>query len=228
MSNNASSKPTVLFVFTSAHRIANRPTGWSLPDAAKPFYALKSEYNIVAVSPQGGEPPLDPRTAKEFNDDECKKFINDPEALDVWQKTRRIRDVKVEDIHAICIVGGHGAMVDLAEDQELANLIYSLRKNDKVISAISHGPSGLLAVVKTGVDKNFLSNVRVTAITDQQEEQAGFQGLLPFSLERELQSAGAAYTAMDVSFDNGILTGMNSYCADQFASQLRMVLSKGQ
>lgn len=101
----------VLVVFTSHGSLLNgKPTGYYLPEIAHPYYRLKKAgFKLIAASPAGGEPPLDPSSVEAFKDDpESKEFLNDKEAQDWVKNTVKLSEIKdVSDYSAYFAPGEH-------------------------------------------------------------------------------------------------------------------------
>ena len=101
--------PKVLFVLTSANKLANgSPTGWYLPEFAHPYNVLDGKTEITVASPNGGEAPIDPTSVEWFKDDVSVNFLNSKQSL--WKNTQKLADFagKAGSFDAIFFVGGHG------------------------------------------------------------------------------------------------------------------------
>ncbi|ORY34233.1 class I glutamine amidotransferase-like protein [Naematelia encephala] len=211
------SKQTILFIFTSADKaLDGKPIGWYLPEAAHPYYALVDHFAIDSASPKGGLPPLDHVSVENFKDDESVKFLEkDPAAKKIWSETKKISDVSAADYAAIFVVGGHGPMIDLAVDKDLAKLLQDFYAAKKPIAAVCHGPAALTSATKPGSSESILSGVKVTGFSNSEEAQTpynDFVNILPFSLEDKLGSLGGKYEkgadwGAYVIVDGIILTG---------------------
>jgi len=76
----------------------DHPTGYYLPEIAHPAYAFeRAGYTLDAVSPKGGEAPLDQASVDAFKDDkECQAFLKS----DKWQawvkNTGKLSDVPAD------------------------------------------------------------------------------------------------------------------------------------
>lgn len=100
-------KKKVLFVFTSCSKtLVGGETGWYLPEAAHPYYALVGHHHIDFASPDGPNPPLDPNSKKMFTDKESVQFLEDPTVQEKFDTALRLRDVNANDYDAIFYVGG--------------------------------------------------------------------------------------------------------------------------
>ncbi|KAI9635707.1 class I glutamine amidotransferase-like protein [Dioszegia hungarica] len=232
-----SSQQTILFIFTSADKLLNgAPTGWYVPEAAHPYYALKPHFNIDSASTKGGAAPVDQSSVENFKDDESVKFMNsDAEAKKLYTETKKISEVDAKDYAAIFVIGGHGPMIDLAEDKAFAKLVGDFYAAKKPVSAVCHGPAALVSS-KTPSGDSILKGAEVTGFSNAEEAQTpynDFVNILPFSLEDRLSElSGGKYTkakedwGVKVVWDQGILTGQNPASAKALGEKLAEILQK--
>ena len=97
---------------------------------------------------------------------------------------------------------------------------------DKIISAVCHGPAGLLQTM----DKNgnsILKNKRVTGFTNEEEQTVKLDKIVPFSLERRMKELGGNFEITEnfkpfVIPDGQIITGQNP--ASAFVAAARKVI----
>lgn len=120
------SKPSVLFILTSADKVLDgKPTGWYLPEAAHPYYKLAPHFNIDFASPKGGAAPLDQASVDMFKDEESVKFLNDPATQKLVQNTKKVADLSAQDYAAIFVVGGVCSFSDTMRESSSALILYS-------------------------------------------------------------------------------------------------------
>merc|ERR1712098_758918 len=121
-----SSQPKVLFVLTSHDQMGNtgKPTGWYLPEFAHPYHV-----------------PSSVEASKE--DDVSVKFLKENENL--WKQTEKLDSFlgRAGEFDAIFFVGGHGPMFDLATSTTSHKLINEFASQNKIVSAVCHGPAAL-------------------------------------------------------------------------------------
>lgn len=208
------SAPRILIIVTSHAALGStgEPTGLWFEELAAPYYEFVGAGSQVDIaSPKGGHPPIDPRSEQEPGD-AVKRFRDDPEAMQKLSETLRIADVR-EPYDAYFVVGGHGVMWDLAEDDTLAKLLGLAHGHGKVISAVCHGPAALLRV--RSVDgEPLIKDRRVTGFSDEEERAVQLADKVPFLLESRLAEVGAQYERgpMWGSFvvaDGRLITGQN-------------------
>ncbi|CZR66668.1 related to NonF protein, involved in nonactin biosynthesis [Phialocephala subalpina] len=192
-----SPRPKVLFVVTSHDKLG-----------AHPYEVLAPHVDIIWASPKGGESPLDPMSAQVADDDlVTKKFLTRDEKT--WKITEKLEMFlgRAEEFAAVFYVGGWGPMFDLATDPISHKLINEFYNANKIISSVCHGPAAL-AKVKLPSGKYFLHGEPVTGYSNVEEEMAGVRGIMPFSLETQLDEAsGGNYSKGEKPYDVHVVVG---------------------
>lgn len=119
------------------------------------FWEVADEagYAMDIASPDGGKVPLDPEglMTSQLADavglaGEPTKMYEDRKFMDKLNDTMKVSDTKVSDYDAIYMTGGHGVMFDFPDSKDLAELTTEFYEAGKVVSAVCHGPCGLLNV----------------------------------------------------------------------------------
>ncbi|WVF65907.1 hypothetical protein IAT40_000645 [Kwoniella sp. CBS 6097] len=228
------SKQSVLFILTSADKLLNgAPTGWYLPEAAHPYYALHNDFNIEVASTAGGEAPIDKSSVEMFKDEESVKFLSDPQAQKLVKNTKKISEVKAEDYAAIFVVGGHGPLIDLAPSKDFAKLVQDFYAAKKPVAAVCHGPAAFATTNKPNSSESILNGVEVTVFSNAEEAQTpynDFVNILPFSPEDKMKELGGKFVKADepwgvkIVWDGGILTGQNPASAGPLGQKLKEIL----
>ena len=112
----------ILMVLTSHDQLGTtgRKTGFWLEEFAAPYFVfLDAGADVTLVSPQGGQPPIDPKSDLPENQTPAMtRFKKDPAAQHALAHTLRLRDVSSEEFDTIFYPGGHGPMWDLAESPD--------------------------------------------------------------------------------------------------------------
>ena len=140
--------------------------------------------------------------------------------MDRLTDTMDLSDIRVQDYDAIYLTGGHGVMFDYPDNERLIELIARFYDNGRVVSAVCHGPSGLLNV-KLQNGEYLLNNKNVTGFSWKEEKLAKRDHAVPFNLEEELQHRGASFSAAKLPFgghvveDDRLITGQNPKSAKQ-------------
>lgn len=220
----------VLFVLSSWSKIPNtdEKTGWWMSEAAHPWKKLHDAgYEVDFVSPMGGEPPI---TGVDMNDDINQEFMSNPDVAKKLKNTMTPLEVKVEEYAAIHYVGGHGACWDFPNNEGLANIAAYLYNNGYIVSAVCHGPCGLLNI-KLQDGSLLIKNKRLTAFTDKEEREVKKCYEVPFLLQEELMLKGAIYVLKEnwtnhVEIDGRLITGQNPQSAALVGSELVKMLKR--
>lgn len=205
----------------------NYVTGWWAEELFEPVLALQEAGHTVGLaSPNGGKPVVDPLSlSKEYDPDGKYKKIYDSGIAD---KTTPIVDVQASDYDAIFIVGGHGAMFDLAHDENLHAIINVVYELGGIVSAVCHGPAPLV-YTKLKDGKGILDGLEVTGYPNNMEPEE-VRGLLPFSLEDEMRKIANYKTDADVDQfvvwgNEQILTGRDPQSSPLFGKELAKKLT---
>ncbi|MDN4987162.1 type 1 glutamine amidotransferase domain-containing protein [Bradyrhizobium sp. WYCCWR 13022] len=224
----------VLMVITSHDQLGDtgRKTGFWLEELAAPYYTFKDAgAEITLASPQGGRPPLDPKSNEpEFRTDLTRRFEKDPEAETQLGKTIRLDSVRQEDYDTLFYPGGHGPMWDLAEDKNSIKLIESFIAAGKHIGIVCHS-TGALHHVKTPDGKLLVQGKEVTGFTNGEEEEVGLTKVVPFLVEDEMLRLGAIFSKTanwtpHVVIDGLLITGQNPHSSGPAAKALMAAVSQ--
>merc|ERR1712219_80424 len=212
-----SSQPKVLFVLTSHDQMGNtgKPTGWYLPEFAHPYHVLSPHAQISIASPSGGASPLDPSSVEASKEDDVSvKFLKENENL--WKQTEKLDSFlgRAGEFDAIFFVGGHGPMFDLATSTTSHKLINEFASQNKIVSAVCHGPA-------------------VTGFSTSEEDAVGLTSAMPFILEDQLnvasggkfEKAGADW-GEKVVVSGKIITGQNPASASGVGQAILKAIQK--
>ena len=207
----------ILMVLTSHEQLGNtgKKTGFWLEEFAAPYFLLKDVgAAITLASPQGGQPPLDPKSDLPENQTEfTKRFHADPAAQTALANTKKLTDVSAHDFDAVFYPGGHGPMWDLPDNPISIALLEAFVQTDKPVGAVCHAPVALINV--RGKSGDYLvKGKRVTGFTNSEEEAVGLTDVVPFLLEDRLKERGGIYSktanwAPYVQVDGKLVTGQN-------------------
>ncbi|HBI70462.1 MAG TPA: type 1 glutamine amidotransferase domain-containing protein [Massilia sp.] len=223
----------ILMVLTSHAELGDtgRQTGFWLEEFAAPYYALKDAgANITLVSPQGGQPPLDPKSdAPDAQTDATRRFKSDADAQAVLASTGKLAEVKAEDFDAVFYPGGHGPLWDLAEDKASIALIEAMAAAGKPLALVCHAP-GVLRHVKGADGQPLVKGKRVTGFANTEEDAVGLSEVVPFLVEDMLKQHGGQYArgadwASYVLTDGKLVTGQNPASSEEAAQALLKLLA---
>ena len=218
----------VLMVLTSHDKLGDtdRKTGFWLEELAAPYYAFKDAgAEVVLASPNGGQPPLDPKSNEPgFQTELTRRFEADAAANAQLASTLRLDSVSQADFDTVFYPGGHGPLWDLAEDRHSIALIESFIAAGKPVALVCHAP-GVLRHVKTSVGKPLVEGKRVTGFTNTEEEGVGLTNVVPFLVEDVLKENGGIYSkgadwGPYVIQDGLLITGQNPASSELAAQRL--------
>jgi putative intracellular protease/amidase len=200
-----------LIVATSCNRLpSGHPTGLWAEEYAVPYMTLTDAgVEVVVASPAGGAVPVDEKSKPSQSD--AKEWAA---ALVALQSTVALQSVANEEFDLIFLPGGHGPLVDLADDPTLRDMLSRQDAAGRLIGAVCHGPAGLLAVQRRD-GSPLLKGRRVTGFTNIEERLAGLHDKVPFLLEDAMKAKGADFHSAllpllsHVERDGNLLTGQN-------------------
>jgi putative intracellular protease/amidase len=218
----------VLIVLTSHDRLGDtgRKTGFWLEELAAPYYAFKDAgAGIVLASPEGGRPPLDPKSNEpDSQTDFTRRFEADADAMAQLASTVRLDSVSQADFDTVFYPGGHGPLWDLAEDRSSIALIEAFLAAGKPVALVCHAP-GVLRHVRTPEGRPLVEGKRVTGFANSEEAAVGLTDVVPFLVEDELKARGGIYSrgedwASYVVTDGLLITGQNPGSSAEAATVL--------
>lgn len=224
----------VLMVLTSHDTLGDtgKKTGFWLEELAAPYYAFKDAgAEITLASPNGGQPPLDPKSDEPmFQTDLTRRFTADEAANAQLAQTARLDSVDQNDFDTVFYPGGHGPMWDLAEDETSIRLIESFVAAGKTIALVCHAP-GVLHRVKNPDGTPFVNGRYVTGFTNSEEAAVGLEKVVPFLVEDELLSLGAVFSkvkdwGVHTVVDGRLITGQNPASSEEAAHALIAALNQ--
>lgn len=226
-------KANILMIATSADRMTNGDaTGVWLEELTSPYYAFTDQgADVTLASMAGGSIPVDQRSvaAEGDNDASVERYLKDADFQAKVQTTPRFTDIDVSGFDAVFLPGGHGTMFDYPDSPELAAIIEAFDRSGKIVSAVCHGPAGLVSAKAENGDP-FVKGKRVAGFTDSEEYAVGLQDAVPFLLQTRLTELGAAFeTAPDFQAfalrDGNLITGQNPASAGKTAALVLEALS---
>ncbi|MFD1801775.1 type 1 glutamine amidotransferase domain-containing protein [Mixta tenebrionis] len=218
----------ILMVLTSHDRLGEtgKKTGFWLEEFVAPYYIFKDAgISVVLASPQGGQPPLDPKSdAPDAQTHDTERFRHDIAAQQALANTQRLDTIDGGKFDAVFYPGGHGPLWDLAEDKHSIALIENLFANGKPVAAVCHAP-GVLRHVKKPDGTPLVAGKRVTGFTNSEEQAVGLIDVVPFLVEDELKKLGGEFerTADWGAFavtDGHLITGQNPTSSAVTAEEL--------
>ncbi|MEN9918545.1 MAG: hypothetical protein RL662_981 [Bacteroidota bacterium] len=220
----------ILFVLSSHDSLGNtgNKTGYYLSEVAHPWEVLKNAgYEIDFVSPKGGNPPVD---GFDLKDSINHVFWTDSIYQLKLQNTMKPADVNPEAYAAIHYAGGHGTMWDFADNTELASIATQIYEKGGVVSAVCHGPAGLVNI-KLSDGSYLVAGKKINGFTNEEEVAVKLEKVVPFMLETKLIERGAIFEKTEmwqahVVVDQRVVTGQNPQSATKVGEAILSELTK--
>lgn len=207
----------ILIVLTSHDQLGDtgEKTGFWLEELAAPYYRfIDAGAEITLASPQGGHPPLDPKSSAEDAQTEAtRRFEADETAMRALANTHKLSEVNADEFDAVFYPGGHGPLWDLANDYTSIHLIEETLQSHKPVALVCHAP-GVLKKVKDSEGHSIVLGKSVTGFSNTEEEGVGLTNIVPFLVEDMLKENGGNYSKADdwqvhVQQDGLLITGQN-------------------
>ena len=220
--------PKILMVLTSHDQLGNTgaKTGFWLEEFAAPYYVFKDAgADVTLASPQGGQPPLDPKSDDPgAQTDATRRFKVDAAAQKLLAGTERLANVKASDYDAVFYPGGHGPLWDLAEDAHSIALIEATLNAGKPVAAVCHAPA-VLRHPKGPDGQSVVKGKNVTGFTNTEEAAVGLTDVVPFLVEDMLKANGGHYAKLGdwqpyAITDGLLITGQNPASSEPAAHAL--------
>lgn len=207
----------ILFVVTSHDKLGEtgESTGYYLGEVTHPWAILvDAGYEIDFVSPKGGNSPFYGANQEDLIN---QRFLTDQKYQNKIQNTFKPSEINALEYTAILYAGGHGTMWDFADNAELALIAQKIYENNGVVSAVCHGPAGLVNI-KLSNGKYLVDGKKINAFTNEEEIAVKLENVVPFSLETKLIERGAKFEKSGlwqphVTVDQRVVTGQNPQSA---------------
>ncbi|OOZ38351.1 type 1 glutamine amidotransferase domain-containing protein [Solemya pervernicosa gill symbiont] len=224
----------ILMVLTSHDQLGDTgyKTGFWLEEFAAPYYVFKDVgAEITLASPNGGKPPLDPKSSEpDFQTVATARFDADEGAQTALATTSKLIELSPDDFDAVFYPGGHGPLWDLAEDKNSIAMIESMYAAGKPVAAVCHAPA-VLRHTKTADGAALLEGKSVTGFSNSEEAAVLLTEVVPFLLEDELKGKGGNYSKGDdwtpyAITDGNLITGQNPASSEQAAKAVLTLLDR--
>lgn len=225
----------ILMVLTSHDQLGDtgEKTGFWLEEFAAPYYRFADAgAEITLASPDGGQPPVDPKSdAEDAQTELTKRFKDDSAAQRELANTKKLTDVSVDEFDAIFYPGGHGPMWDMPENSTSIALIEAFFRENKPVGAVCHAPAALVHVQQPD-GPGLLHGKRITGFSNSEEAGVGLTDVVPFLLEDRIKEVGGEYSKGEdwgsyVQVDGNLVTGQNPASSAPAAAELLKLLGKG-
>ena len=227
----------ILMVLTSHEQLGDtgNKTGFWLEEFAAPYYVFKDAgAEIVLASPQGGQPPLDPKSDQaDAQTEATARYRKDEYAIALLATTRKLAEVVDESFDAVFYPGGHGPLWDLAEDRNSIRLIETTAAAGKPIGLVCHAPAALRHA-KNSEGAPLVQGRVVTGFTNTEEAAVGLTDVVPFLVEDMLAANGGDYRKQadwqsHAVTDGNLVTGQNPASSEAAAEAvLNLLRERGE
>jgi putative intracellular protease/amidase len=196
--------------------------GFWFPELTHPVAVFdKAGIAYDIASPKGGLAPFD---GFDLKDRSSLDFWTSPEHRNKLGNTLKLSDANLASYSAILLIGGHGPMWDFMRNADLENAIRTVYEAGGVVSAVCHGPAGLIDVRLTN-GRRLIEGRTLTAFTAEEEVFRKYDSIVPFELEAALKAAGATFEEAPifeskVIVDGRLITGQNPASATALGEAL--------
>ncbi len=217
----------ILFITTSHEKMGDTHyrTGVWLEELAAPYYIFtEAGFELTIASPAGGPVPLDPKSESIIMATQTtKRFLKDELAMNFLSHSLLLQEVNAEEFDAVFLPGGHGPMWDIADNEDVKQLLEAFNSEKKPLVAVCHGVVGLLTL-QTENGELLIKDKHITGFSNSEEDSAGMTKIVPFLLETRLISLGALYSkgpnyVSHVVIDGNIITGQNPASSEGVAKK---------
>ncbi|MFZ3580162.1 type 1 glutamine amidotransferase domain-containing protein [Virgibacillus sp. DJP39] len=204
-------------------------TGWWGEELFSPLESLeKAGHEVDLASPLGGKPVVDEVSfLPEYDPEGTYKALYESGRAD---DTKKLSAINSKEYDVVLVVGGHGAMYDLAKSEDLHRIINEIYDNGGIVAAECHGPAPLIWTLRPD-GKSIIDGKNVTGYPDEIEPE-GLLDILPFSLEQEMtkvanyDKGNLSEKAHAVWADDQIVTSRDPFSSDLMGDELVKALEK--
>lgn len=193
---------------------------WSEEFVAPHRIFKEAGFDITVATPGGVSPTADVKSFMPeytgYTPEQGQELRDYVESLaDLLRSPAKLEDVDAADYDAVFIPGGHSPMEDLHQSETLGKLLVGFDSQDKVVSAVCHGPAGLVSAVRDDGSWAFEGR-KLTGFSNEEEAYIGFADRAPWLLESRLRELGGdfeatsdAWVGAKVVIDGNLITGSN-------------------
>ncbi|WDD97874.1 type 1 glutamine amidotransferase domain-containing protein [Thalassomonas actiniarum] len=215
--NIPANRGKILAVVTSTDKMGqDKETGYEHTELARAYWVfIANGFDVDIASPKGGKPPvvIDGEDMGAYD----YAFLNDGAIQQKVANSIALADVNPNDYEAVYFVGGKGTMFDFPDNPHVQEIAKTLYQNNKVVSAVCHGPAALVNV-ELDNGEMLLANKQVSGFTNDEELLLipDAKEIFPFLLEDKLIEQGAEFQAgttylEKVTQDGKLITGQNPW-----------------
>ncbi|WP_207999156.1 type 1 glutamine amidotransferase domain-containing protein [Macrococcus lamae] len=191
----------------------------------------KAGYEIDYVSPKGGYVPIDPASLKAANATDWKWYSNDLFKHRALAATLSPEEVNPHDYAAVYFAGGHGAMWDFKNNQQLKQIAETIYADGGYVTGVCHGVVGLVNLIDRHTGKRIIEGKKVTGFSTMEERLNGTKKYMPYLTEDAMTASGGKYKAKlpmksHVRIAGRVITGQNPPSAKKVGEKLAAALQQ--
>jgi putative intracellular protease/amidase len=197
-----------------------RPTGFWAEEFVVPHRILTEAGVDVTIATPGGRVPVADEGSLSVGANggdagkaaDLRSYLAKVDGL--LSSPARLEDIDPDNFDGVLIPGGHGPMQDLAVNPDVARILVRLLPDPtKVVASLCHGPASFFSAGNPDGSWPFKGR-KLTAFTDEEEQQAGLAANATWLLEQRLRGAGAEFESGPawgpyVVVDGNLITGQN-------------------
>ncbi|MCE9597167.1 MAG: type 1 glutamine amidotransferase domain-containing protein [Spirochaetia bacterium] len=223
----------VLIVISAHPRFGDREekTGYWLSEVTHFYHVMaQNGFKIDIASPEGRPGVMDP-SSNDMNDSLNRTFWDNQNLRQQLEGPLDPAKINARDYAVIYYAGGHGTMWDFPTSDSLARLAASIYEQGGIVSAVCHGPAGLLNI-KLSNGEYLIKGKKVTGFANFEEKLVGKTTWVPYLLEDSLKEKGGSYSKAFFPFvgyavtDDRLVTGQNPGSATGVAEHVIAVLAQ--
>ena len=192
------------------------PTGLWLSELVHFYDEIEKDgFEIEIVSPKGGKVSIDGRSlGRMVLDKATKKRHEDPKFMALLENTKSIAQIDWKDYTVLFFAGGHGAMWDFADNEDVKALTRNMYEGGKIVSAVCHGVAALQNV-KLSNGEYLIKGKHGTGFPFFDERIVGVKKFVPYNLQQRLKERGMIYSKAFFPLgnhsvvDGRLITGQN-------------------
>ena len=235
-------KTKILVIFTEQKNLEMKngkmfSTGNHPVEALLPMLHLKNAGFDFEIATPTGKPVVFEMWAFPQEDEAVKAIYDEfKSSFESPKKLAEFTDTLIIDAAsyaAVFVPGGHGAMIDIPEDKNVAKVLNWAHQNDVFTISLCHGPGSFLTTTLDG-QKFIYAGYRMAVFPDAVDEMTPMIGYLPghmiLGVSERLKSLGANIVNTEgdetVCVDRKLITGASPLASNELGKLAANTLLK--
>ncbi|MFT5348456.1 MAG: molecular chaperone Hsp31 and glyoxalase 3 [Bacteroidia bacterium] len=235
-------KSKILVIFTEQKNLEMKngkmfSTGNHPVEALLPMLHLKNAGFDFEIATPTGKPVVFEMWAFPQEDEAVKAIYDEfKSSFESPKKLAEFTDTLIIDAAsyaAVFVPGGHGAMIDIPEDKNVAKVLNWAHQNDVFTISLCHGPGSFLTTTLDG-QKFIYAGYRMAVFPDAIDEMTPMIGYLPghmiLGVSERLKSFGANIVNTEgdetVCVDRKLITGASPLASNELGKLAANTLLK--